>query len=183
MSTNLEIMELVLAKIYLVFVFGILLTLSAFLISWIQLRQNLEKRLFFIQKIQDNSYINKFKLGQLYLRKNLYKKAIEEFRNCFNLWDKNDRLGMSSLFNTIGYTYFLLSEFELAIYYYTIALEIAPDNIICLENLFYLYKVQNNIEKVNLVAQRILEFDTKYSKSSEIKEVLEKMIRDRNSRI
>ena len=58
MSTNLEIMELVLAKIYLVFVFGILLTLSAFLISWIQLRQNLEKRLFFIQKIQDNSYIN-----------------------------------------------------------------------------------------------------------------------------
>ena len=77
MSTNLEIMELVLAKIYLVFVFGILLTLSAFLISWIQLRQNLEKRLFFIQKIQDNSYINKFKLGQLYLRKNLYKKAIE----------------------------------------------------------------------------------------------------------
>ena len=144
-------MENLLAKIYLAVVFFILLLSTFFLVYQIRVTQQLENKLekFRSKKgIEKNTYENIFKLGQLYLRKKIYNKAIEEFRVCFREWDKNDTLGIASLFNTLGFTYYQLKEYDIAIYYYKIALALTPDYVTSLTNLAYLYQSQNNLLKI-----------------------------------
>ncbi|MEM1282064.1 MAG: hypothetical protein AAGG81_00780, partial [Chlamydiota bacterium] len=117
-------MEFILAKIYLVIIFTILVISALFLIIQIQLRQNLEKALLNLQSQPENkrkSPENQFKLGQIYLRKKNYNKAIQEFRSSFKNWNINDKLGLASLLNTVGFTYYQLKEYEIAMYYYKIA--------------------------------------------------------------
>ena len=72
-------MEDFLAKVYLSLVFGILFISALFLGYQISLTQKLETNLdtFRSKKTSEkNSYENLFKLGQLYLRKKIYNKAI-----------------------------------------------------------------------------------------------------------
>ena len=73
-------MEDFLAKFYLAIVFGVLLVSALFLGYQIQLTQQLENNLdkFRTKKTSEkDSYQNLFKLGQLYLRKKIYNKAID----------------------------------------------------------------------------------------------------------
>ena len=135
-------MEILLAKIYLSAIFGLLLVFSVFLIIQIKFRNDLEVEL---DKLRYNSkYEVKFKIGQIYLRKKMYNKAIEAFRYCFNEWDKNDRLGLSSLLNTLGFMYVQLNDYNKAIYYYQTSLILTPDYITTRLNLEYIYKNKIN---------------------------------------
>ena len=135
-------MEILLAKIYLSAIFGLLLMFSLFLIIQIKFRNDLEIELNNLQYQNNYNYEIKFKIGQIYLRKKIYNKAIKEFRYCFNEWDKNDRLGLSSLLNTLGFMYVQLKDYNKAIYYYKTSLILTPDYITTRLNLTYIYKTK-----------------------------------------
>ena len=170
-----------LAKIYLALVFGILLVSAVFVAYQVQLTQQLENNLdkFRAKKTSEtNSYENLFKLGQLYLRKKIYNKAIQEFRACFREWDKDDKLGIASLFNTLGFTYYQLKEYEIAVYYYKMALNITPDYVTSLTNLAYLYQSQNQIEDLEIVYGQLAGFDPENKKTVEIQDYLRKRVRN-----
>ena len=160
-------MSFLLAKIYLLVIFVVLLVISTFLVTQIRLRQDLEKNLTKLQSIK--TYQNNFKLGQIYLRKNIYNKAIQEFRLSFKNWDKEDRLGLASLFNTLGFTYYKLKEYEIAIYYYGIALQLTPDYITCLINVTYLYQTQNQISSLEESLNKVDQYDPTNKRVDELK--------------
>lgn len=132
--------------IYSTALFCFLALISFFLLKQIINTQGLEKKMFELQtmiKKNDTSHELYYKLGQLYLKKKLFSKAIFLFRGAIKNWDTNDSIGLGSLYNTIGFTYFTLKEYNLSIYYYKIAIKILPDYTIALINLGYAYEKQN----------------------------------------
>jgi tetratricopeptide (TPR) repeat protein len=135
-------MENILAKLYLLLVFLILFGSALFLALQIQLTQKLEKNVNIFRSKKNSkseSYKNSFKLGQIYLRKKIYTQAIEEFRACLIQCDRNDRLAIASLLNTLGFTYNQLGEYNLALQYYSTALLLEPGYITCQNNVAYVY--------------------------------------------
>ena len=136
--------------IYSVTLFLFLCLISYFLIKQIIDIQKLERKIFDLQeniKNDNTSYETYYKLGQLYLKKKLFSKAILLFRKTLKLINKNDTIGLGSLYNTLGFTYFTLKKYSLAIYYYEIAVQILPDYTLSLINLAYAYEKQNLISK------------------------------------
>jgi len=167
-------MNFLLAKLYLFIICTILIISSIFLITQIILKQKLEKTLV---KLQSTKYFkNNFKLGQIYLRKNIYNKAIDEFRLSFQNWEKEDRLGLASLFNTLGFTYYKLKEYEIATYYYKIAIQLTPDYLTCLINLAYIYQIQNRLTKLQNILNQIYKYDPNNKKIKELQNYLNKRL-------
>ena len=59
--------------------------------------RKVEKRLSLLEKrLQQNktSSDNFYKLGQIYLSKKIYEKAISLFRKALKYWDLNDKIGL-----------------------------------------------------------------------------------------
>ena len=152
--------------IYSIALFCFLILIIYFIIKQIVDTQKLEKKTFELQiliKKNNASYELYYKLGQLYLKKKLFPKAILLFRKAINNWDINDNIGHGNLYNIIGLTYFTLKEYELAIYYYKIALEIIPDYTIALINLAYVYEKQNLLLDSYNSYNRVLYYDNNNS--------------------
>nr|WAM64002.1 hypothetical protein [Ishige okamurae] len=129
--------------LYATVLFLILTIVSFYIIQQIAKIQANEKRIIRLEKkIQNGSAISDdhYKLGQFYLRKKLFNKAILSFRKAVQSWDRNDQIGLGSLYNTLGFTYFSLKEYQCAIYYYEIAVKIIPDYILVVRNLGYTYE-------------------------------------------
>nr|YP_011007559.1 hypothetical protein V2497_pgp101 [Syringoderma abyssicola]WAM64988.1 hypothetical protein [Syringoderma abyssicola] len=140
-------MNSVFPLIYSILLFFILFFISFYIIKQISNTQNSEKKIIRLQKNIQNkksSYEDNYKLGQLYLKRNFFSKAILLFRQALETWDHNDKIGIGSLYNTLGFTYFNLKQYDFAIYYYKIAIHVLPDYILALKNLAYTY------EKVSL---------------------------------
>ena len=155
--------------IYSVALFLFLTAISFYLIRQIWNTQNLEKKIFLLQesiKKNNTNYEDFYKLGQLYLKKKLFSKAILVFRRALKNWDPNDKIGLGSLYNTIGFTYFNLKQYNLAIYYYKIALEILPDYNLALTNLGYTYEKLNLYSESYNCYKKALGWDTKNQLSS-----------------
>nr|QWK43626.1 hypothetical protein [Desmarestia aculeata] len=136
--------------IYSITLFFILFIISFYLIKQIVNTQKVEKKIIDLQdsiKTDKASYEIFYKLGQLYLKKKLFYKAILLFRRALKTWNTNDKIALGSLYNTIGFTYFELKQYDLAIYYYKIAIKIIPDYTLALTNLAYAY------EKMNLYSE------------------------------
>nr|YP_010317705.1 hypothetical protein Ycf37 [Silvetia siliquosa]UNH90143.1 hypothetical protein Ycf37 [Silvetia siliquosa] len=132
--------------LYSTILFCLLMLISFFIVKQILNTQGLERKMFKLQimiKKNDGSHELYYKLGQLYLKKKLFSKSILLFREAIKNWDINDNIGLASLYNSIGFTYFTLKEYNLAIYYYKIALKIIPDYIVALINIGYAYEKQN----------------------------------------
>ena len=72
--------------------------------------------------------------------KKIYDKAINLFRKALKYWDENDKIGLGSLYNTLGFTYFKLKQYEEAIYYYSQAIKLLPDYTLALTNLGLVYE-------------------------------------------
>jgi tetratricopeptide (TPR) repeat protein len=117
--------------------------------------KDLEKQKQNKQILTDDS----FKLGQLYLTKKMYDKAIELFREVLKNWNQEDVLGLGSLYNTLGFTYFTLKEYDFAIYYYQQALKLLPDYVVALNNLAFVYEKQNLKSKAKEIYLRVLKID------------------------
>ncbi|CAM9091243.1 unnamed protein product [Sphacelaria rigidula] len=129
--------------IYTVILFFILFFISFYLIQQVTNTQKIEKKILTLQNVVQKKnffYQDTYRLGQLYLRKKLFSKAIIYFRKALTTWDLNDTIGLGSLYNTIGFTYFKLKQYDFAIYYYKIAIKILPDYILALKNIAYAYE-------------------------------------------
>lgn len=145
------------ALFYSLSFFIILFLLTLYLIKQIFNTQLLEKNIKSLQnkiKLDEVCYEDFYRLGQFYLQKKFYNKAILTFRKALKIWNINDKIGIASLSNTIGFTYFKLKKYRFAIYYYKIALKIIPDYILALKNLAYLY------ESTGLLSEAKDQYDT-----------------------
>lgn len=134
--------------LYSLALFFFLSLISFFIIKQIINTQKLEKKIFQLQEVikKDNPYYEDFyQLGQLYLRKKLFLKAIVVFRKALKLWDPNDKIGLGNLYNAVGFTFFNLKEYNYAIYYYKVAIKIIPDYTLALINLGYSFEKVNSI--------------------------------------
>nr|WRW10625.1 hypothetical protein ASMI048 [Ascoseira mirabilis] len=124
--------------IYSILLFLLLVTISFYIGKQIINIQKVERRIFQLQEKIKNyevSYEDFYKLGQLYLKKKLFYKAILLFRQALKTWNSNDKIGLASLYNTLGFTYFTLEEYNLAVYYYSISLKVIPEYSLALTNL------------------------------------------------
>lgn len=129
--------------IYSSILFLSLITLCFYLVGLLKMTQTVEKRITVLEtrlQLNNRSSDNFYKLGQIYLRKKIYDKAINLFRQALKHWDDNDKIGLGSLYNTLGFTYFKIKEYEQAIYYYTQAIKLLPDYTLALTNLALVYE-------------------------------------------
>ena len=129
--------------VYSSILFISLIIICSYLIGQLKMTQKVEKRLSILEKRlqnDNNSSDNNYKLGQIYLSKKIYDKAISLFRKALKYWDQNDKIGLGSLYNTLGFTYFKLKQYEQSIYYYTQAIKLLPDYTLALTNLGLVYE-------------------------------------------
>jgi tetratricopeptide (TPR) repeat protein len=148
--------------LYSLILFFFVLCISIYLIGQIKLTQKVEKRIFILEcKLQKNENLsnNFYKLGQIYLRKNFYEKAISLFRKSLLNWDSNDKIGLGSLYNTLGFTYFQLKEYDYAKYYYLQAINLLPDYILALTNLGLIYETTKMYREAYDIYQTVLEYE------------------------
>ncbi len=135
-----------------------------YLIGQLKMTQRVEKRLSLLENRlqQDNtSSDNFYKLGQIYLSKKIYDKAINLFRNALKYWNENDKIGLGSLYNTLGFTYFKLKQYEEAIYYYSQAIKLLPDYTLALTNLGLVYENKQMYKEAYNTYFRVLEYENK----------------------
>ena len=126
--------------------------------------QKVEKRLSLLEnrlQMDEKSSDNNYKLGQLYLCKKIYTKAITLFRNSLQYWDKNDEIGLGSLYNTLGFTYFKLKQYESAIYYYIQAIDLLPDYILALTTLGLAYENKQMYKDAFKIYLNVLKYEKK----------------------
>jgi tetratricopeptide (TPR) repeat protein len=161
------IVNLILPLLYSLLVFISVFFVCIYLIGQIQMTQKVEKRILRLEnRIQMNEQFsnNFYKLGQLYLRKNFYEKAITLFRKSLVNWDRNDKIGLGSLYNTLGFTYFQLKEYDYAKYYYLQAIKLLPDYTLALTNLGLIYE----LHKMYLEAYDIYKIVLTYEENNKI---------------
>ena len=126
--------------------------------------QNVEKHLSILEnrlQIDKKSSNDNYKLGQLYLQKKIYTRAITLFRNSLQYWDKNDKIGLGSLYNTLGFTYFKLKQYEPAEYYYIQAINLLPDYTLALTNLGLVYENRQMYKDAFKAYSGVLKYESK----------------------
>jgi tetratricopeptide (TPR) repeat protein len=129
--------------LYSLLLFICVIFICIYVIGQIKITQKVEKRIIVLEnKLQLNQNLsnNLYILGQIYLRKKFYEKAIGLFRESLVSWDLNDKIGLGSLYNTLGFTYFQLKEYDYAKYYYLQAIKLLPDYTLALTNLGLIYE-------------------------------------------
>ena len=89
--------------------------------------------------------------------KKLFDQAILQFRYALQIWKNEDLEGISSLYNTIGFTYAETEQYELAIYYYKEALKSDDDYTVALNNLGYAYEKQRMISEALSAYRQVIE--------------------------
>lgn len=86
-----------------------------------------------------------YELGSVYLRKQLYDRAIAQFRKALEVAGED----IPTVCNGLGYAYFAQAQYDLAIRYYKAAVQAAPDYVRAWNNLGHAY------EKKNLVSPAV----------------------------
>ena len=136
-----------------------LLIVSFFIGRQIIARKQIEDTLSLLQsRIRNNeaSAQDYYELGSIYLSKKLFDQAILQFRYALQLWKSEDLEGISSLYNTIGFTYAETEQYELAIYYYKEALKNDDDYIVAFNNLAYAYEKQKMINDAIITYEEVI---------------------------
>lgn len=131
-----------LSKIYLLFAFSILMYFAISLGQQIIQTQKLNKDLqsYKLKARDKKNFDNSLILANLYFQKGLYTSAIEEYTYCLEVWNENDRLGISYVLNRLVLTYSLLKEDQIALYYCKNALNVTSSSVGSLLNLNRLYE-------------------------------------------
>jgi tetratricopeptide (TPR) repeat protein len=149
---------------YSAILFFSLVFICFYVLGQLRMTQKVERRISVLenklktnQKLSDNFY----KLGQIYLQKNLYDKAINLFRQSLERWDLNDKIGLGSLYNTLGFTYFKLKQYEYAKYYYLQAIKLLPDYTLALTNLALIYEINKMYLEAYSTYSTVLSYDYK----------------------
>lgn len=157
-------MQSIFPLFYSFILFLSLIILSFYLLGQLRMTQKVEKRRVSLEsklKTNERFYDNFYKLGQIYLRKNFYEKAINLFRQSLKNWDKNDKIGLGSLYNTLGFTYFKLKQYKYAIYYYVQAIKLLPDYTLALTNLGLVYETNKMYTEAYNTYAKVLNYEIK----------------------
>jgi tetratricopeptide (TPR) repeat protein len=155
-------MQKFLPILYLIFLFLVLSAFFLVILKQILQRQTTEKNLYELKKkVQTNqaNYFDYYLLGTLYLSKKLFDQAILQFRYSLKLWDKDDIDGLTTLYNTLGFTYFKLEQYELAIYYYKESLKKTKGYVVALNNLGYAYEKQKMLSEAIEIYKETIKYD------------------------
>lgn len=155
-------MDSIFPLIYSFILFISLIIICFYVAGQVRMTQKVEKRLTIIEnqlqtdpRFSDNFY----KLGQIYLQKNFYEKAINLFRQALKNWDINDKIGLGSLYNTLGFTYFKLKQYEYAKYYYLQAIKLLPDYTLALTNLGLIYEIKKMYLEAYNIYKTVLNYE------------------------
>ena len=155
-------MQSIFPLLYSFILFLSFIIIFLYLLGQLRMRQKVEKRIIILEdKLQtDQRFSNNFyRLGQIYLRKNFYEKAINLFRQSLDDWDINDKIGLGSLYNTLGFTYFKLKQYEYAKYYYLQAIKLLPDYTLALTNLGLIYETNKMYLEAYNTYSRVLYYE------------------------
>jgi tetratricopeptide (TPR) repeat protein len=155
-------MENLLPLTYLLILLTILSSLAFFLLQEILKKRSLENNLYDLQKkVRENKAdgLDHYLLGTLYLSKKLFDQAIIQFRYALKSWDNNDKPGLASLYNTIGFTYFESDQYDLAIYYYKEAIKNVEDYTTAWNNLGYVYEKRKMFSEALKSYKSVLIYD------------------------
>lgn len=139
-----------LSLLYLLPIFTVFVCLFLFFSGQIIFTQTIDQKVSSLENLlkePNPSYEDFFRLGQLYLQKKDYNEAIKQFYLSLRIWNKNDKVGLACLYNTLGVTYFNIKEYKLAVYYYTQAINLFPNYLKVLNNLAFLY--EETKQKIN----------------------------------
>ena len=153
----------ILPLLYSLTLFLCVISICIYLIGQIKMTQKVEKRILVLEnKLQMNQHLsnNSYKLGQIYLRKNFYDKAINLFRESLVNWDVNDKIGLGSLYNTLGFTYFRLKNYDYSKYYYLQAIRLLPDYLLALTNLGLIYETNKMYIEAYDIYKIILNYES-----------------------
>ena len=153
-------MDNIVPLLYLSILLFSLLTLSVFIGKQIIDRKQIEDNLSRLQNKIRNDQANAedyYELGSIYLSKKLFDQAILQFRYALQVWKNEDFEGLSTIYNTIGFTYAETQQYELAIYYYKEALKNDSDYTVALNNLGYAYEKQKMINEALITYKMVVE--------------------------
>ena len=148
--------------VYSSILFSSLASICFYLFGQLKMTQKVEKRISILEtrlQTEERSSDNFYKLGQIYLRKKIYDKAINLFRQSLKYWDENDKIGLGSLYNTLGFTYFKLKEYEQSIYYYMQAIKLLPDYTLALTNLGLVYENKQMYKEAYKIYSNAVEYE------------------------
>ena len=179
-------MNYILPTLYLIVVSFFLIVLVIFLIKQIIQKRETEQSLSELQiKLRDKTATSSdyYSIGVIYLSKKLFDQAILQFRYALKTWDQTDTYGLANLYNTIGFTYFEINQYELAIYYYCEAIKILPNYTIALTNLGYAYEKNRMIQKAVETYTQCLMYDSTNKTAKEKLDKLSRVIIPRDDRI
>lgn len=155
-------MSFLLPFLYLSGLSLILLFILVFIFTQIWSRRTADLRLVSIQeKIRSATAEGKdfYELGVIFLSKKLYDQAIINFRYALSSWELNDKTGLANLYNTIGFTYTQIAQYDLALFYYEKALLHEPTYLVTLKNIGFIYEKTNNLLKAKDTYLQILKYD------------------------
>lgn len=155
-------MTAILPLVYSLILFLILSFLAFYLVGQVQQTQQVEQRLETLEKrIANNPCLAEtyYFLGQIYLGKKDYPKSLRLLKNGLNFWNSEDRIGLGSLYNTLGFTYFKLQDNQKAIEYYHQAIQILPDYTLALNNLGLAYETTKQYKNAYATYRRVLAYD------------------------
>ena len=153
-------MDNIVPLLYLSILLFSLLTLSIFIGKQIIDRKQIEDNLSRLQNKIRNDKANAedyYELGSIYLSKKLFDQAILQFRYALQIWKNEDFEGLSTIYNTIGFTYAETQQYELAIYYYKEALKNDSNYTVALNNLGYAYEKQRMINEALITYKTVIE--------------------------
>ncbi len=173
-------MNLNFSNIYIGILILLLITFLFLFLSKFLSKKNLEDKIIVLEetdKTQSNisPYDISFRLGLSYLQKRQYDKAVQQFENCLNTWNKNDMLSLGVLYNTLGFCYYKSNQLKMAGYYYKQAILLLPDYTSALNNLAMVFERQANKDKAIEMYKKVLSYDSRNLTAKERCLVLSKL--------
>jgi tetratricopeptide (TPR) repeat protein len=173
-------MKSVLAKLYLILIFGVSLFFVFFLLKRILLRFKLQKEFinltFRLSQDQTDLELN-MRMARLYILKEMPIEALEKYRYCLNNWCKDDQIGLFILLNGIGCIYLSSKDYETACDFFETALLINPNSTQTLSNLSYTYQFQGDLYSLEEVYNKLIVKAPLEKRTAELKKYLQRRLK------
>jgi tetratricopeptide (TPR) repeat protein len=179
-------MNTLLSTFYLTILCISLLIGAFFLIRQLNQRKETENNLLKLKKkidLQKADFKDYYTIGTIYLSKKLFDQAILHFAYSLKIWDRSDTIGLSNLYNAIGFTYFESGQFDMSIYYYQEATKLNPKYVVALNNLAHSYEKKRMLPKAVETYEKVLDYDKSNSTAYEKLQYLARRTKTRDDRI
>lgn len=120
-----------------------------------------------------------YELGGIYLNKKLFAQAIAAFQKALKATESDSEQNeenVASIYNGLGYAYFLQDQYDLAIRNYKEALQLNPNYIKALNNLGHAYERKNLTTQALQTYEQVLQSEPENSTAKRRAESLRKRV-------